>query len=156
MIDLLAATGPGRMLIVDYKSDRVGPSEDIHLLVERDYSVQRLIYALAVLRTGAEEVEVAHWFLQRPGELALAVYRAPAMQSLEAELAVRLRDARSGSFAVSPRPHRGLCLTCPGRGGLCSWGDRETLREYPQPDRQAEGLFAIGPARPDITPSLRH
>ena len=54
----------------------------------------------------------------------------------------RASSAREdGSFAVSPRPHRGLCLTCPGRAGLCSWEESETLREDPEPlgeDREHE------------------
>ena len=54
--------------MVDYKSDRVGPDDDLEELVERDYAVQRLLYALAVLRAGAASVEVVHWFLERPQE----------------------------------------------------------------------------------------
>ena len=33
---------------------------------EREYGVQRLLYALAVLRDGAVAVEIVHWFLERP------------------------------------------------------------------------------------------
>ena len=134
VIDLLLSGGAGQMLVVDYKSDGVEPGQDLELLVERDYAVQRLIYALAVLRTGAREVEVAHWFLQRPEDWASAHYTAAERPSLEKELAERLRKARSGAFEVSPRPHRGLCLTCPGRSGLCSWSDQYTLREDPEED----------------------
>ena len=113
------------MLVVDYKSDGVGPGEDIESLVERDYAVQRLIYALAVLRTGAQEVRGRALVpAAARGVGAAPATRPPSAAPLEAELAVRLRDARSGAFEVSPRPHRGLCLTCPGRSGLCSWGDR--------------------------------
>ena len=72
-----------------------------------------------------------HWFLARPEEPALARYTLGERPTLEAELAQRLREDWADPFTVSPRPHRALCLTCPGRGGLCSWGDRETLREDP-------------------------
>ncbi len=33
-----------------------------------------------------------------------------------------------GGFAVTHTPHREICLTCPGRGGLCSWGETHTMR----------------------------
>jgi ATP-dependent exoDNAse (exonuclease V) beta subunit len=145
VLDLLASTGEGSLLVVDYKSDGVAPEDDLEALVERDYSVQRLLYALAVLRGGAERVQVAHWFLARPGQWAQAEYRAQDRAALEGELASRLAPvtAGAGAFAVSKTPHRGLCLTCPGRSGLCSWGDEHTLRDDPQADiggLQAPGL----------------
>jgi hypothetical protein len=99
--------------------------------VARDYAVQRLLYALAVLREGALVVEVVHWFLERPGEPAVARYTLGERATLEDQLARRLAQDWSDPFAVSPRPHRGLCLTCPGRGGMCSWGEQETMRENP-------------------------
>ena len=49
----------------------------------------------------------------------------------DARLAAHLREARARAYAVSEHPHRGLCETCPGRGGLCSWDDLHTLREAP-------------------------
>ena len=76
-------------------------------------------------------MEVVHWFLARPAEWVGARYQAAERPALEASLAGRLQRARSGAFAVSERPHRGLCLTCPGRAGLCRWGDAETLRADP-------------------------
>src|SRR5205085_965910 len=48
----------GRALIVDYKTNRLeehAPEE----LVEEEYALQRLVYALAAFRAGADEVEVA-------------------------------------------------------------------------------------------------
>jgi ATP-dependent exoDNAse (exonuclease V) beta subunit len=137
VIDVLAREAGGGRLVVDYKSDRVDPDEDLHLLVERDYELQRLIYALAVLRDGAPEVEVVHWFLGRPRETIAAVYAAPERSALEDRLAVRIRSARARAQLVSDRPHRDLCLTCPGRASLCSWGEEQTLRERPSaPDDQ--------------------
>ena len=38
-------------------------------IVEHDYRLQRLVYALACFRAGAEEVEVVYQFLERPDEL---------------------------------------------------------------------------------------
>jgi hypothetical protein len=131
VIDLMAGEADGGYLVVDYKSDRLAPGVRLDEVVERDYGVQRLLYALAVLREGALQLEIVHWFLERPEEWATARYTAADRPALEAQLADRLARARERPFAVSSRPHRGLCLTCPGRAGLCSWGEAETLREIP-------------------------
>ena len=142
VIDLLAAEADGAQLVLDYKSDRIGAAVDLEALVEREYGVQRLLYALAVLRAGATSVEIVHWFLERPREWASIRYASGERDELEALLAARIERAAQGAFAVSPRPHRGLCLTCPGRGGLCSWDDSETLREDPRHERAGEGPIA--------------
>jgi ATP-dependent exoDNAse (exonuclease V) beta subunit len=129
VIDLLAREPDGGVLVVDYKSDRVGSEEDLGAMVEREYAIQRLVYALAVLCAGAPRVEIIHWFLHRPREPISAGYTAadkPALEDRVTELAER---AHTAAFIVSKDPHRGLCLTCPGRSGLCSWGDSDTLRE---------------------------
>jgi len=139
VIDLLALEPDGGRLIVDYKSDRVGPDVALGELAEREYGVQRLLYALAILREGAERVEIVHWFLERPEEPVGVRFRAAERPELEARLAARIARARERSFAVSPNPHRGLCLTCPGRGGLCSWGEAETSREEPTDPRGGGG-----------------
>jgi hypothetical protein len=131
VIDLLADESDGARLLVDYKSDRVSAEEDLETLVERDYGVQRLIYALAVLRDEAPRVEVVHWFLERPEEWVGAGYTAADRGELEERLAARIQSVHARMFAVSEHPHRGLCETCPGRGGLCSWSDAHTLRETP-------------------------
>jgi ATP-dependent exoDNAse (exonuclease V) beta subunit len=136
VIDLLAREADGGFVVLDYKSDRVGLEVDLSALVEREYGIQRLLYALAVLREGAAKVEIVHWFLQRPHDWVGARYTAADRGALEERLAERLAHARAQTrtFSVSRRPHRGLCLTCPGRAGLCSWGEKETLREDPGPD----------------------
>ncbi|HEY2720036.1 MAG TPA: UvrD-helicase domain-containing protein [Solirubrobacteraceae bacterium] len=130
VIDLLAVEADGSSLVLDYKSDRVGADVDLAGLVERDYSVQRLLYALAVLRDGAPAVEIIHWFLE-PRRWVVTRYLAADRLVLEEQLVQRLVKVRAHPFVVSEHPHRGLCLTCPGRTGLCSWGESETLREHP-------------------------
>jgi ATP-dependent helicase/nuclease subunit A len=130
VIDLLALEADGSSLVVDYKSDRFAAAVDLEQLVERDYGVQRLLYALAVLRDGAPAVEIVHWFLER-GEWVLARFPAAERLVLEEQLSQRIARTREQPFAVSADPHRGLCLTCPGRAGLCSWSEAETLREHP-------------------------
>ena len=130
VIDLLARERDG-LLVVDYKSDRVGAEVDLQELVGREYGVQRLIYALAVLRGGAAGVEVVHWFLERPDDPVSVRFGAEDRDGLQAQLAARLGRARVDPFRVSATPHRGLCLTCPGRAGLCSWDEAHTLRAEP-------------------------
>jgi hypothetical protein len=130
VIDLLAVEADGVCLVLDYKSDRVAGDVDLEALVEREYAIQRLLYALVILRDGAPAVEIVHWFLERDESVA-ARYTAGERLVLEQQLAERIARARVEPFAVSPLPHRGLCLTCPGRAGLCSWGEAETLRELP-------------------------
>jgi ATP-dependent helicase/nuclease subunit A len=139
VIDLLASERGGGCLVLDYKSDRVGPAVALEALVERDYAVQRLLYALAVLRGGAAEVEIVHWFLERPREWVGVRYTALDRGELEERLAWHIARARERAFSVSTQPHRGLCLTCPGRTGLCSWSESETLREDPGPEHARDG-----------------
>jgi len=129
VMDLLAREADGGFLVLDYKSDRVGAEEDLPAVVEREYSIQRLVYALAVLSDGAPRVEVVHWFLHRPGESIGAGYTAADKPELKDRVAALVARARERTFIVSENPHRGLCLTCPGRSGLCSWSDADTLRE---------------------------
>jgi ATP-dependent helicase/nuclease subunit A len=140
VIDVLAREPDGSFLVVDYKTDRVGDGDSPAQLAAREYDLQRLIYALAVLRIGAPAVEVAHWFLERPRELVSVAYQARERTQLEARLSRQLRLARECGFGVSEQPHRGLCETCPGRALLCSWSDSYTLRESPSeaPSEQLE------------------
>ena len=63
-LDVLHRDGP-RALVVDYKTNVLGePSPEE--LIESDYRLQRLVYALVCFRAGAEEVEVVYAFLERP------------------------------------------------------------------------------------------
>jgi ATP-dependent exoDNAse (exonuclease V) beta subunit len=132
VIDRLAREQDGGFVVLDYKTDRLAADADLGALVERDYALQRLLYALAVLRSGAASVEIVHWFLERPREWVAARYREAERAELERRLCARIDAARAGSFSVSREPHRGLCERCPGRAQLCSWGARETLRERPE------------------------
>jgi ATP-dependent helicase/nuclease subunit A len=136
VLDVLASEHDGCALVVDYKTDRLAEGEDLRGRVEREYELQRHIYALALLRGGAPAVEVVHWFWQRPQEPVSARHCAGEREALERKLIARLHTARMRGFAVSSQPHRGLCDGCPGRGGLCSWGDAETGREMPAEPRR--------------------
>jgi hypothetical protein len=132
VVDALAREGD-RALVVDYKSDRLEPGEDLAAHVERDYRTQRLVYALALLREGAAEVEVLHSFLERLEEPVVVTFTAAQAAELEAELTGLAAGALAGEFPVTPTPHRHLCGTCPGRPALCSWEEEMTLRPPPEP-----------------------
>jgi ATP-dependent exoDNAse (exonuclease V) beta subunit len=127
-VDVIAHEAGGAALIVDYKSDRVGDA-DLGELVEAGYGVQRRIYALAALRSGAPAVEVAHVFLERPGEPAVVRYEQADAETLDAELRGSAAPLLAGAYPVAEVPHRGLCATCPGRAGLCSYPPELTDRE---------------------------
>jgi ATP-dependent exoDNAse (exonuclease V) beta subunit len=129
VLDLIVERSDGSSLIVDYKSDRLFGGEDLETLVQRDYGFQRLIYALAAIEDGAPEVTVVHWFLERPGEWIDAKFAAHEQGVMRDRLLARLAEVKAKGFAVSDMPHRALCLTCPGRGGLCSWGETRTMSE---------------------------
>jgi hypothetical protein len=115
------ATEPDRLLVVDYKSDRLH-GRDPEAMVAREYSIQRLIYAIAALRTGSTAaVEVIHLFLEAPDAPAPARYEVADLPGLEQELEARTAGLRSRVFEVTRSPHRGVCGGCPAAGSLCSW-----------------------------------
>ena len=73
--------------MLDYKSDRVAAEVDLEALVEREYALQRELYALAVLRGRGRSVEIVHWFLERPHEWVGAAIAAGERDALERLLA---------------------------------------------------------------------
>ena len=128
MLDVIATEAPGRTLVVDYKTDRLvdrGPAR----IVADEYATQQLVYAVAALRAGAEEVEVVHVFLEEPGEPVAATFTRADADALERQLAALVDGVLRREFPVTETPHRGLCNGCPAEGGLCSWPLEVTRRE---------------------------
>jgi ATP-dependent exoDNAse (exonuclease V) beta subunit len=125
-LDVLAHEADGRVLIVDYKSNRLDGREP-HDIVELEYSTQRLVYALAGLRHGAQEVEVAYVFLERPADTVSATFTRADAPTLGERLQDLARGVVSEAWPVTDRPHRELCGDCPGRRTLCSWPEAVTL-----------------------------
>src|SRR5207244_3056185 len=83
-LDVLHRDGP-RALVVDYKTNSIAertPEE----IVESDYRLQRLVYALACFRAGAEEVEVVYAFLERPDAVVSTTFALAGAAELEQEL----------------------------------------------------------------------
>jgi RecB family exonuclease len=138
VLDAAVLEDDGTLLIVDYKSDRLADGEDLTARVERDYALQRIVYALAGLAGGAAAVEVAHCFLHRPEAMVAARYEACERAALEAQLARRIAPLRAGVFAVSSDPGRVRCGTCPARARLCSWEEPMTLRPQPSDELEVE------------------
>jgi RecB family exonuclease len=127
VVDVHATEADG-VLVVDYKSDALD-GRDPEELCASAYATQRLVYALAALRAGAERVVVAHCFLERPDELATVEYTADRAGELEEELLEVARGVVESRFEPTDEPHRDLCADCPGRAALCSWGPERTLAE---------------------------
>jgi ATP-dependent exoDNAse (exonuclease V) beta subunit len=121
------AREPDRLLVVDYKSDALEGRDPAELTAE-SYSTQRLVYALAGLRSGAECVEVVHCFLERPDAPATATYEAGDAGALESRLLALAAGVVEGRFEPSAEPNLALCGDCPGRAALCSWDEQHTLR----------------------------
>jgi ATP-dependent exoDNAse (exonuclease V) beta subunit len=137
------AVEPDRTLIVDYKSNRLEgqtPAE----IVESDYGIQRLVYALAALRSGAPRVEVAYVFLEQAAAPVSAVYETSDLEGLDRQLRDVAAPLAAGSFIPTPEPWHGLCADCPGQPGLCSWPPERTLALAPLPNGNARARLQRG------------
>src|SRR5215204_166733 len=145
VVDVHADEG-ARTLVVDWKSDALGEL-DPETLTAGSYSTQRLVYALAALKAGAERVEVVHCYLERPDEPAVALYEAADTETLERELLGLAQGVVEGRFEPSAEPHFSLCADCPGRAALCVHEPELTLRAVRQAGGSAPGAgsgFSVG------------
>ncbi len=128
--DVLAREPGGRLLVVDYKSDRLEGARPQDV-VAAAYATQQLVYALAALQTGTESAEIVHVFLEVPEEpVSVTATRADAT-GLHAELAELARGVLERRFTVTDVPQRLVCSGCPAEGGLCSWPLAVTRRDAP-------------------------
>ncbi|HEX6762668.1 MAG TPA: UvrD-helicase domain-containing protein [Gaiellaceae bacterium] len=123
-IDVLWRDGP-RALVIDYKTNALGDST-AEEIVEEDYRLQRLVYALACLRAGAEEVEVVYHFVERPDAVVATTFRRDELPDLEAELSEAIDRINRGEFV--PTPSDFACAGCPALDLVCA-GPR--LRQPP-------------------------
>jgi ATP-dependent helicase/nuclease subunit A len=145
VVDVFVEEG-ARTLVVDWKSDALEEREPEDL-TRSHYATQRIIYALAALRAGAERVEVVHCYLERPDQPAVAVYESADTESLERELLGLARGVVEGRFEPSAEPHFALCADCPGRAALCVHEPELTLRAVRQAGGGAPGAgsdFSVG------------
>jgi ATP-dependent exoDNAse (exonuclease V) beta subunit len=107
----------GRALVVDYKTNALGeraPDE----IVGAEYRLQRLVYALACFRAGAEEVEVVYAFLERPDAVVATTFTRTQLPELEAELSAAIARIQEGDFR--PSPSEWNCAGCPALDLVCA------------------------------------
>jgi ATP-dependent exoDNAse (exonuclease V) beta subunit len=115
-IDVLHRDGP-RALVLDYKTNSLAEGEPEEI-VEHDYRLQRLVYALACFRAGAEEVEVVYHFLERPDAVVTAAYTVGDVPALEAELSEAMARIQANEFR--PTPDEFVCSDCPALDLVCA------------------------------------
>jgi ATP-dependent exoDNAse (exonuclease V) beta subunit len=115
-IDLLHRDG-GRALVVDYKTNALGDAAPDQV-VAAEYRLQRLVYALACLRAGAGEVEVAYAFVERPDAVVSATFVPADVPALEAELSEAIGRIRHGEFRATPGEL--VCSGCPALDVVCA------------------------------------
>jgi ATP-dependent helicase/nuclease subunit A len=115
-LDVARIGGPSA-LVLDYKTNSLaeGTPEEI---VEADYRLQRLVYALACFRAGAEEVEVVYHFLERPDAVVSSVFTRADVPELEAALSAAIDRIRAGAFR--PTPSEYVCAGCPALDVVCA------------------------------------
>jgi len=105
-----------RALVLDYKTnmlDELSPDE----VIEESYGLQRLVYALACFRAGAEEVEVVYQFLERPDAVVSTTFDRSTLPELEAELSEAIGRIGAGDFRPNPGE---VCHGCPALDLVCA------------------------------------
>jgi ATP-dependent helicase/nuclease subunit A len=107
----------GRALVLDYKTNLIGESTPAEI-VEEDYRLQRLVYALACFRAGAEEVEVVYHFLERADAPVSTTFTRDRLPELEQELSAAIAQIQAGEFR--PTPSEFACAGCPALGLVCA------------------------------------
>jgi hypothetical protein len=115
-LDVLWREGT-KALVLDYKTNTLaeGTPDEI---VEADYRLQRLVYALACFRAGAEEVEVVYHFLERPDAVVSTTFVRLELPALEEELSAAIQRIDAGEFV--PTPSEFTCSGCPALDVVCA------------------------------------
>jgi hypothetical protein len=103
--------------VLDYKTNSLaeGSPEEI---VEAEYRLQRLVYALACFRLGVDEVEVVYHFLERPDAVVSTTFRRADVIRLESELSAAIARIHAGDFR--PTPTEFVCPGCPALDRVCA------------------------------------
>ncbi len=115
-LDILQRDG-SRALVVDYKTNVLGDREP-GVVIEADYRLQRLVYALACFRAGAEEVEIVYVFLERPDAVVSTTFAVVDVPGLEAGLSEAIAQIAAGEFV--PTPGEFTCAGCPALDVVCA------------------------------------
>ena len=115
-LDVFWRDGP-RALVLDYKTNAL-EGRDPADVVDAEYRAQRSVYALACLRSGVEEVEVAYQFLEAPEAVVSATFTFADVDSLERELAGAIARISEGDFRPTPSTY--ACSGCPALDRVCA------------------------------------
>jgi ATP-dependent exoDNAse (exonuclease V) beta subunit len=130
-IDLLAERQDGSLLVIDYKTDRLGaalPSDQM-----QRYGVQRKLYAVAASLRAETPVTTAYSFLERADEPQATDYGPVEIAALRVELEGLVAEIETADFEVTSAPHRALCHDCPAAARLCSHSREHRDRRDPIP-----------------------
>lgn len=114
-LDVLHRDGD-RALVLDYKTNQLEDSTPEEV-IEADYTLQRLVYAIACFRAGAEEVEVVYHFLERPDAVVSTTFARSELPELEAELSSAIAQIDAGEFRPNPGD---VCNGCPALDLVCA------------------------------------
>ena len=114
-LDICVRDAEGVLLVADLKTTALG-GRDPAAVVESEYALQRAIYALAALRTGAAACEIAFCFLERPEETVSRAYAQTDAGWLADEVRAAIGRLRTSSFTARAGAH---CATCPALDRLC-------------------------------------
>jgi ATP-dependent exoDNAse (exonuclease V) beta subunit len=115
-LDVLWSAG-GEALVLDYKTNALDDRPPA-AVVEDEYRLQRVVYALACFRAGAEAVEVAYQFLEAPHEIVSERFLREDVERLERELGAVIARIREGDFR--PTPSAFACSGCPALDRVCA------------------------------------
>jgi hypothetical protein len=77
-----------------------------------------MVYALACLRAGADDVEVVYQFLEVPEEVVSRSFSQSDVATLERELGALVGRIRDGDFP--PTPSAFACSGCPALDRVCA------------------------------------
>jgi ATP-dependent helicase/nuclease subunit A len=115
-LDVLWRAG-SEALVLDYKTNAIdgrGPAT----IVADEYRLQRIVYALACFRAGADEVEVVYQFLEAPEDVVSERFSRTEVERLERELGAVIARIREGDFR--PTPSAFACSGCPALDRVCA------------------------------------
>ncbi len=115
-LDVLARSGAAAV-VLDYKTNALDGREPV-AIVEAEYRLQQIVYALACFRAGADEVEVVYQFLEAPDDVVSAIFGRGEIESLEHEVAGAIARIRDGDFRPTPSPF--ACSGCPALDRVCA------------------------------------
>jgi ATP-dependent exoDNAse (exonuclease V) beta subunit len=104
-------------LVLDYKTNALR-GRDPAEIVEREYSTQQTVYAIACLRAGAEQVEVVYHFLEDPDAIVSTIFTTADAELLEGALSASIASIREGVF--QPTPSAFACSGCPALDVVCA------------------------------------